>query len=486
MKLCDILSDVEITELHADPELEIGNIRYDSRAVGPGDVFVAIRGYETDGHRYIDSAYNNGAAVVICEQAPVDGAAYVLTPDTRLALSICSRNYFGDPSSEMKIVGVTGTNGKTTSTMLLKHLLEDNGEKVGLIGTNQNMIGDEVIPTERTTPESYELQSLFRQMADAGCTYVVMEVSSHSLALHRVAGVDFELGVFTNLTQDHLDFHGTMEEYARCKALLFKQSKTAVINLDDKWAQYMTESARQAGCRVVSYAQEHNEADVVAKDIRLSARDVRFCAVETGGIQRIRLGIPGRFSVYNALCVIASGVALGYSMEKCAQSLETAEGVKGRMEVLPTDGDYTILIDYAHTPDALENVICSIKEVATGRTVVLFGCGGDRDRTKRPIMGRIAADNADLVIVTSDNPRTEEPKAIIDDILQGINNAKIQVKVIPDRTQAIHWAIDNHHSGDVIILAGKGHETYQIVGKTKHHMDEREIVAEYLEKRKSI
>ena len=486
MKLGKLLSGIEITELNASKELEIGDIRYDSRAVRPGDAFVAVRGFETDGHRYIDAAYKNGASVVICEEVPADGGAYVLTPDTRLALALCARNYFGDPASEMRIIGVTGTNGKTTSTMLLKHFLEDNGEKVGLIGTNQNMIGETVVPTERTTPESYELQKLFREMADAGCTCVVMEVSSHSLALERVAGIEFELGVFTNLTQDHLDFHKTMEEYARCKALLFRQSKNAVINMDDKWAPFMLKAAKDAGCAVFTFAENHKEADLVAEDIELSARDVRFRAVMDGDEQQVVLNIPGRFSVYNALGVIASGVAMGYSLEACAASLATAEGVKGRVEVVPTDGDYTVLIDYAHTPDALENVIKSIREVAQGRTVILFGCGGDRDRTKRPVMGKIAVDNADLVIVTSDNPRTEEPDAIIADILEGVKNTETPVKVIADRTEAIHWAIDNHHSGDVIILAGKGHETYQIIGRTKHHMDEREIVAEYLEKRKEI
>lgn len=486
MKLCELLEGVDVSIMNAPPELEINGVCYDSREVREGDVFVAVRGYETDGHRYIDMAYSRGAAAVICEAAPETGGAYVVTPDSRRALALCSGNFFGRPASEMRIIGVTGTNGKTTSTMLLKHLLEDKGEMVGLIGTNQNMIGQTALPTERTTPESLELHSLFREMADAGCTSVVMEVSSHSLALERVAGIEFELGIFTNLTQDHLDFHKTMEEYARCKALLFRQCRRAAINLDDEWAPVMLKSAEASGCPVMTFAENNRQADVRAVDIELSARDVRFDLSSGGELTPVRLNIPGRFSVYNALGVIAGGLSLGCTPGECARSLGTAEGVKGRVEVVPTDGDYTILIDYAHTPDALENVIKSIREVARGRTVILFGCGGDRDRTKRPIMGRIAAENAQLVIVTSDNPRTEEPEAIIEDILGGIKNAQVPVKVIADRTEAIHWAIDNHMAGDVIILAGKGHETYQIVGKTKHHMDEREIVAEYLEKRKKI
>jgi UDP-N-acetylmuramoyl-L-alanyl-D-glutamate--2,6-diaminopimelate ligase len=401
----------------------------------------------------------------------------VRTDNSRRALALASRNFFGDPASKMKLVGVTGTNGKTTSTMLLKHLLETKGEKVGLIGTNQNMIGSEVLPTERTTPESFELQKLFYDMANAGCTYCVMEVSSHSLVLDRVAGINFEVGAFTNLTQDHLDFHKTMDEYARCKALLFNQSKTGVINLDDEWAKFMLSSAE---CPTMTYSERDKSADVCAEDIALTARNVSF----TLSGKRVELGIPGRFSVYNALTVITTGLALGFSLDDCIAALKTANGVKGRVEVVPTDGDYTVLIDYAHTPDALENVIKSMKEVTHGRVVAVFGCGGDRDRTKRPIMGNIAVTNADFAVITSDNPRTEQPDAIIADITAGLPQGCDNYVVIADRTEAIHWAIDNHREGDVIILAGKGHETYQIIGKTKHHMDEREIVAEYLETRK--
>ena len=482
MQLKDLLLSVEVTKWNAAPELAISGVSYDSRRTKPGDLFVAVRGYETDGHRFIEAAVKNGAAAVLCEEPPSCEIPYVLTENSRLALALVSAELFGHPAAEMKVIGVTGTNGKTTSTLLLKHLLESRGEKVGLIGTNQNMIGQEVIPTERTTPESYELQKLFREMADAGCGYVVMEVSSHSLVLDRVAGIRFALGAFTNLTQDHLDFHKTMEEYARCKALLFGQSGCAVINLDDAWGDYMR---ARAACPVFGYSEKDPAAELFAEDLRLSAREVRFRAVYRGEGYEVRLGIPGKFSVYNALCVMAMGLCLGFSPEECIAALDTAEGVKGRVELVPTDGDYTILIDYAHTPDALENVLASMREVAPARVVALFGCGGDRDRTKRPIMGRIAAEMADLVIVTSDNPRTEQPGAIIEDILEGTKGSAVPVQVIEDRREAIAWAIDHHEPGDVIVLAGKGHETYQIVGKTKYHMDEREIVAEHLEKRKA-
>lgn len=483
MKLIELLAGLEIEEFRADPEAEVCDIAYDSRRVSTGSVFVAIRGFETDGHRFIPMAREKGAVCVICEEAPQDGLPYILVKSSRLALALMSINLFGNPASEMTLIGVTGTNGKTTSTYLIKHMLEEKLDaKVGLIGTNGNMIGSELLPTERTTPESYELHRLFREMADAGCTHVVMEVSSHSLELERVAGIHYAVGLFTNLTQDHLDFHGTMAQYAEAKAKLFSQCDCAAINLDDEWAQFMLD---RAGCPVITYSERVNSAGVLAKDIRLSASGVRFAAMAGSELCRVKLGIPGLFSVYNALGVIACGLTLGISLENCADSLGSAKGVKGRVEVVPTDGDYTILIDYAHTPDALENVIKSLKQVASGRVVALFGCGGDRDRTKRPIMGRIACECADFVVVTSDNPRTEQPEAIISDILEGMRGSLTPRKVITSRPDAIEWAIENHCPDDIIVLCGKGHEDYQIIGHEKHHMDEREIVADILKKRKN-
>ena len=377
------------------------------------------------------------------------------------------------------MIGVTGTNGKTTSTVLLKHLIEDvTGEKVGLVGTISNWIGDQELLTERTTPESYDLQKLFAQMAEAGCAYAVMEVSSHALVLDRVAGVRFRAGLFTNLTQDHLDFHKTMEEYAAAKALLFTRCDRAAVNADDPWAGFMRDRAQ---CPVSTFSAQGNEADLWAEDVVLSASDVRFTACTDGERVGVRLGIPGAFTVSNALTAMAAGRLLGFSLSDCAASLGRAKGVKGRVEVVPTPDDFTIVIDYAHTPDALEKVLRTMKEVSQGRVVALFGCGGDRDRTKRPIMGGIAAKEADLSVVTSDNPRTEDPEAIIADILEGIP-PEAPMKVICDRPAAIRWAIDNHLPGDVIVLAGKGHETYQEVDHVKNHMDEREIVAEHLGK----
>ena len=443
----------------------------------PGNLFVAICGYDTDGHKYIPMALEKGAACVLCEKAPAEGE-YVLLSDTRRGLALAGANWYGNPAGEMTMIGITGTNGKTTTTYLVKHILEDClGAKVGLVGTIQNMIGDEVLHTERTTPESLELQVLFRHMADAGCTHVVMEVSSHALSLHRVDGVTFDVGVFTNLTQDHLDFHKTMEEYCRAKAMLFARSKVGAVNVDDPWAK---EILAHATCPVITYSAK-GQAALEATDIRLEPHHVAFTAHYQGTETACTLGIPGAFSVYNALSALSAALALGIAPEKAAASLATARGVKGRAEVVPTPGkDYTVLIDYSHTPDSLENILKTVREFARGRVIAVFGCGGDRDPIKRPIMGKIAADLADLVVVTSDNPRTEDPMAIIDQILVGIPKDQTPTTVIENRRQAIRWAMDNAQAGDVIVLAGKGHETYQEIGHEKFHLDEREEVAAHL------
>ena len=482
MKLGKLLENIPALELCADPETEITGISYDSRKTQPGDLFVAIKGFEADGHRFIPKAVANGAAAVLCEDVPADGTPYVRVADCRYGLAIVSRDFFGNPAGEMKVIGFTGTSGKTSSTQILKHVLESQlGAKVGLIGTNGNMIGGELLHTEHTTPESYELHRLFRQMADAGCTHVVMEVSSHSLTLERVAGITFDVGVFTNLSQDHLDFHKDMEDYAAAKRKLFSQCREGWLNADDPWTPFMLEGA-ECPCR--TFSAERNDADLVAKDVRLSASGVRFAAMSGGKLAITKLGIPGMFSVYNALAVMAAGLGLGIPLADCAEAMESAKGVKGRMELVPSDGDYAILIDYAHKPDALEKVLKTLRPVTRGRLIVLFGCGGDRDRGKRPIMGHIAAELADVCVVTSDNPRTEQPMAIIEEILSGMKNSATAVQVIEDREKAIAWAIDKAGPGDVILLAGKGHEDYQVVGKEKHHMDEREIVASVLAARK--
>ncbi len=480
MKLRELIKNLSIIEMNADAELEISGVSYDSRKTEKGDMFVAIRGFEADGHKFIPKAVENSAAVILCEEKPSCDIPYVLVSDSRYGLAIVSRDFFGDPASEMTMIGITGTSGKTSSSYLIKHMLESKLDaKVGLIGTNGNMIGDEFLHTEHTTPESYELHKLFRHMADSGCTHVVMEVSSHSLTLERVAGIHFDVALYTNLSQDHLDFHGTMEEYAAAKRKLFSMCSLGCFNLDDAWADFMRDGA---SCRTMTFSTEKNEADLVAKDIRLTADGVRFASVSGDEISMTKLGIPGMFSVYNALGTMSVGLALGLSLADCSDAMSSAKGVKGRLEIVPTGRDFSVVIDYSHKPDALEKVLKTLKPVTRGRLIALFGCGGDRDKLKRPIMGRIAADNADLVVVTSDNPRTEDPDEIIREIVAGMKDKRTPTKVICDRREAIAWAIDNAAQGDVLLLAGKGHEDYQVVGHEKHHMDEREIVSDCLKK----
>ena len=478
MKLRELLEGISLVSATADLEMEISGVSYDSRTTRPGDLFVAMTGFETDGHAYIPKAAEAGAAAVLCQRPPENGLPYVRVEDSRRALAVLGANFYGHPAEQMTMVGITGTNGKTTTTYLLKAILEQAlGAKVGLIGTNQNMIGEEVLPTERTTPESFELQGLFARMREAGCTHVVMEVSSHALALDRVYGVSYAVGVFTNLTQDHLDFHKTMEDYCDAKALLFRRCAVGVVNGDDPWTPRLLEGAT---CRTFTYAQ-HGAGDLRAEDVSLAADHVAFTAATAEEKIPVRVNIPGGFMVYNTLDVLGAALALGVPLSRSAQILAGVPHVKGRVEVVPTPGkSYTVLIDYAHSPDGMVNVLRSVKGFAKGRTIALFGCGGDRDKTKRPKMGRVAAEIADFAVVTTDNPRTEKPADIIADILPGFAGSATPYVVVEDRIEAIHYCLDHARPGDVIVLCGKGHETYQEINHVKHHMDEREIVAEYL------
>ena len=476
MRLNQLLAGVALTERRAG-DVECSGICYDTRTMEPGCLFVALPGYKTDGHKYIAQALEQGAAAVLCQHPPEGEGPWLVTPDARAALAAVSANWFGHPARDLTLLAVTGTNGKTTTTYLLKAMLEGVlGARVGLIGTNQNMVGEEVLPAHRTTPESWEVQQLLREMADAGCTHVVMEASSHALVLHRLDGLRFRAGIFTNLTQDHLDFHGTMEAYRDAKGLLFRQSDTAVLNLDDEAGRYF---ARTVAVPRLTYSERRDEADLTAKNLRLFPDRVEFEAVAAGAISRVRLPIPGGFTVYNALGVLTCGLALGLPLVDCADALAKAPGVKGRIEVVPVPADFAVIIDYAHTPDALENILTTVRDFTAGRVICLFGCGGDRDRTKRPRMGAIAGSLADVAVVTSDNPRTEEPEAIIRDILPGLEGTAAEVVVEPDRRAAIRRALSLAKPGDTVVLAGKGHETYQEVGTRVLHLDEREEVAAY-------
>ena len=478
MKLKDLLQGIEVLKASADMDMEITSVVYDSRKVVPGSLFVAITGFVTDGNRYIPMALEKGAAAIVTAVEPAEDIPYVLVPSDRLALALIGRNYYGHPADSMKLIGVTGTNGKTSSTLLLKHVLEvTRGAKVGLIGTMDNMIGDQAVPADRTTPESLDLQALFAQMRDAGCSHVIMEVSSHAIALDRVGGVRFDVAAFTNLTEDHLDFHKTMESYCDTKAELFARSEKCVANQDDAWFARMCGKAQNG----VLSTSARSQADLYAQDVTLLSDGVSFTAVSGKEKAEIKLPIPGKFTVYNALTVLGCGLQLGISLQEAADALRTAKGVKGRVEVVPTAGKpYTVLIDYAHTPDGLENVLSSVRGFCKGRLIAVFGCGGDRDPIKRPIMGKIGVEIADIAVITSDNPRTEEPMAIIEDILKGIDPAKENYVVIENRPAAIRHAMDIAEKDDIIVLAGKGHETYQEIHGVKHHLDEREVVAEHL------
>ncbi|MBR6377936.1 MAG: UDP-N-acetylmuramoyl-L-alanyl-D-glutamate--2,6-diaminopimelate ligase [Oscillospiraceae bacterium] len=480
MKLSDLLNDIPILEMTADPEREITGVSYDSRKVEAGHLFVAITGYAMDGHRFIPMAAQKGAACVLCQRKPDTDIPYILVEDSRAALAALGANWYGRPAEKMTVIGVTGTNGKTTSTYLLKSVLEQClGAKVGLIGTIQNMIGDEILETERTTPESFELQGLFAQMLGAGCTHVVMEVSSHALYLHRVDCVLFAVGAFTNLTEDHLDFHKTMEAYRQAKALLFTRCRIGVFNVDDP---AVLQTLEESGCpSLTTGAGKGPQADMTAEDIHLGPDHTAFTLRFRGEQIPVRVGIPGGFTVYNALTVLGIAQAAGIEPRQAARALAKASGVKGRMEVVPTPGKpYTVLIDYAHSPDALENVLGSVRGFCKGRIIAVFGCGGDRDPIKRPIMGRIGVELSDLAIITSDNPRTEEPGKIIDDILEGVKPLNKPYLVVENRREAIARAMAEARQEDIILLCGKGHETYQEINKVKYHLDEREEVAKNL------
>lgn len=473
MTLAKLLENVEILSSQGNIEAKVSGIAFNSAEVKAGDVFVCIPGFKTDGHDYAASALEKGAIAIVA-QRPIEetAATVVIVENTRYALAQMAAEFYDHPHRKFNLVGITGTNGKTTTTYLVKRILESCGQKVGLIGTNQNMIGEEVIPSHHTTPDSLELMMLFDRMAKEGVETVVMEVSSHSLALDRVAACEFSVGAFTNVTQDHLDFHETMDNYIDAKSILFGMCKEAILNIDDGACEKMEAKSQ---CNMIKYSAK-DEADLYAKDICYKSDGVEFDMVYHGRSAHIQLAIPGRFSVYNALTAAGCALGLGIGLQQIAKGLKDAPGVKGRIEVVKSNTDFTVIIDYAHTPDGLENILKSIRDFASKRVITLFGCGGDRDKTKRPQMGKIAGELSDFCIVTSDNPRSEEPGDIIKDILVGIDETDCEYEVIENRFEAIEFALDSAKAGDIILLAGKGHETYQILKDRTIVFDEREIV----------
>lgn len=475
MKLSELLKNADVKNSFAD--CEIVDVTQDSRLVEEGFLFVCIKGNTFDGHSVAKEMLEKGARAVVCER-DLGLENQIVVSDTREAYSVICANYFSNPAKKLKLIGLTGTNGKTTTTFLIKQILEGAGKRVGLIGTVQNMVCDEVYPAKYTTPDAYELQHLFSLMVKADCEYCVMEVSSQALAQGRVNGLHFEIGAFTNLTQDHLDYHKTWENYFNSKRILFENSSIAVTNADDENGLKIVSGLN---CKVVSYAVNTNNADYVAKNVKFKSNGVEYELVSEL-IGRVNCPIPGRFSVYNSLCAASIALTLGISFEEVLTAISKSNGVKGRIEVVPTDTDYTVIIDYAHSPDGLENIISSLREIAKKRIVTVFGCGGDRDRTKRPIMGKIAAELSDFCVVTSDNPRSENPSKIIEDILEGMKGVSTPYVVVENRREAIKWALEHAEKDDIILLAGKGHETYQILPTGTIHFDEREVVADILKK----
>lgn len=477
MKIEQLLEGIKYKTIgNLPPEVE--DVTSDSRRARENTLFVCIAGEKADGHNFASKAAESGCAAVVAEHDTGARVTHILVENSRRAYALMCANLFGRPAQRLKLVGVTGTNGKTTTSTLIKQILEINGHKSGLIGTIQNLAGDETLPANLTTPEPHELQQLFKMIADAGCEYAVMEVSSHALDQDRVAGCRFAAAVYTNLTQDHLDYHKNMENYLQAKLKLFAASEKAIVNLDDPYAPRVISAG--AG-RSYTYSMNSMQSDFTARNIRYRHDGVDYELVGVGVIGRVSVGIPGEFSVYNTLAAAVCAISLGIPFQNVIAALGSARGVKGRVEVVPTGRDFSIIIDYAHTPDALEKILKAIRGFSNGRIVAVFGCGGDRDAAKRPLMGAAAAENADYCIITSDNPRTEDPGKIIEDILPGVQATETPWIVIENRMEAIRYAIENARPQDIILLAGKGHEDYQIIGTQKHHLDEREVVAEILE-----
>ncbi|MDI6870243.1 MAG: UDP-N-acetylmuramoyl-L-alanyl-D-glutamate--2,6-diaminopimelate ligase [Bacillota bacterium] len=490
--LDNLVAGLAVSESRGDLGVEVGGLAYDSRRVKPGDVFVCIRGLRTDGHFYVREAVERGAVAVVAERdlpEPVQ-APFVRVADTRQALGLMAARHYGHPSRSLRLIGVTGTNGKTTTTYLVKSILETAGHKVGLIGTIRNLAGQEEIPTERTTPESLDLQALLAHMRDVGCTYVVMEVSSHAVELKRIAGAEFDVGLFTNLTQDHLDFHGTFEAYRAAKGKFFTglghSSKPgprwAIINADDPSAEYFI---RVSTVPVMTYGLARG-CRVRAEDVRLSPTGLGYRLVAPEGVADLALHLSGEFNVYNSLAAAAAGLAERCPLNVVKQGLEAVAGVPGRFEVVDLGQPFAVVVDYAHTPDGLENLLRAAESVSRGRKILVFGCGGDRDRGKRPLMGEIAGKLADYTIVTSDNPRSEDPAAICAEVVAGVARTAPgpeAYRVLVDRRKAIQHAVEVARPGDVVLLAGKGHETYQIFADRTIHFDDREAAREALARR---
>ncbi|MCR5791714.1 MAG: UDP-N-acetylmuramoyl-L-alanyl-D-glutamate--2,6-diaminopimelate ligase [Lachnospiraceae bacterium] len=489
MRLLDLVENVEYKCLQGNADIEVNELVYDSRKVTKGDVFVCISGAVRDAHDFVPDVIEKGAAAVIVEkdmEAP-EGVCILKVDNSRLALSQMSAAFFGYPAKELKTIGITGTKGKTTTTYLVKAMLEKAGIKTGLVGTIETIIGDKATPALNTTPESYVLQKTFREMVDAGLECVVMEVSSQGLMLHRVGGFTFDYGIFTNLEPDHIgpNEHKDMDDYISCKAMLFKQCKHGIFNIDSEYCKQVMEGHT---CEVETFGYS-KEADLQAENVELFQKpqilgvSYDINVKKDGEVvdkQHIVVDIPGDFSVYNSLCAVAICRHFGVSFDVIREAAVSTT-VKGRVELIPVSPKYTLMIDYAHNAMALESLLTTLRAYNPKRLVCLFGCGGNRSKLRRFEMGEISSKLADLTVVTSDNPRDEEPQAIMDDIVTGVKKADGAYVTIENRKEAIKYCMDNAKEGDVIVLAGKGHEDYQEIKGKKYKMDERDLIREILQ-----
>ena len=482
MILKSLLKGLDYEVIKGNEESKVQNIRYDNRKIEQGDAFVCVKGFKVDGHSFIGDAIKKGARVLIVQEevSVQEDITIIKVRDTRKALAIMSSNYFGNPKDKLKIIGITGTNGKTTSAFIIKSILEKAGFMTGLIGTIANYIGNKKVDAVRTTPESYELHELFKNMVDAGVEYCVMEVSSHSLELDRVYGIQFEEGIFTNLTRDHLDFHKTFENYYNAKFKLFERSNHSIINLDDPYGANIVKDIEERGVKTkVSTFSIEKESDFKAFEIKSHSNGSEF-KVNLESIEEFSINIPGEYNIYNSLGCIICAYNLNIPMDKIKEGLSDVV-IPGRCELVAKEKNlpYSIIIDYAHTPDGLENILSTVKAFTKNRMISVFGCGGDRDKVKRPQMGKIGCELSDIAIITSDNPRSEEPMDIINDIVKPLNYDNFVIEV--NRKEAIRKAMNMALEGDVIVIAGKGHETYQILKDETIHFDEREVVYDILE-----
>ena len=496
MRLEDLLRDSALAaEVRGDTSVEISDLAYDSRHVGPGTLFFCVTGLSRDGHEFAGEAVEAGAAALVVERPLELGVPEVQVAEARAAMAPLAAAFWGDPTEDLTVIGVTGTNGKTTTAFLVRHLLEDAGRRCGLLGTIQRVVGGEVEEVERTTPEAIDLQATFRRMAEAGDEACVLEVSSHALVLHRADAIRFDLKVFTNLTQDHLDFHEGMEDYFAAKRLLFTaeggaptielEGGVSVVNVDDPYGRRLAEELAEgpSGDRV-TFSPGGGEADLSAREVAFDAGGSTFTCLSPAGALEVRTPLPGDFNVANALAALAVAQALGLDLRRAGAALASAGQVPGRFESIDEGQPFAVLVDYAHTPEALQNVLEAARRITQRRVISVFGAGGDRDREKRPLMGRAGAELSDLAIVTSDNPRSEQPEAIIEEIVAGIDSALVgegQVVVEPDRRAAIARALEAAERGDTVVIAGKGHEQGQEFERgRKIPFDDRDVAREEL------